>query len=85
MQKIPFFDVRDDSTRLSRKVIRSYYDATSQPDMTHVSVRVEQAIKEERMYECEVTVEGHMNIFSGNHKQQVKKGSGITNVKITGE
>ena len=72
-------------TWLSREVIRSYYNASSQPDMTYVSVKVQQLIEEERKYECEVTVEGHVNI-SGDHKQQhYKKGSGITNVMITGE
>ena len=79
-----FFDERDDITWLSREVIRSYYNASSQPDMTYVSVKVQQLIKEERTYECEVTVEGHVNI-SGDHKQHYKKGSGITNVTITGE
>ena len=41
-------------------------------------------MKEERTYECEVTVEGRMNIVSGTYTQGAK-GSGITNVTITGE
>ena len=83
-KKVAFFDVRDDFTLLSREVISSYYGSSSQPDMTHVNVRVEQLIKEERTYECEVTVEGRVNIVSGAY-DRVNKGSGITNVMITGE
>ena len=82
--KIVFFHVRDDHPNLSREVISSYYSSSSQPDMTHVSIRVEQPIKEERTYECEVTVEGHHNIVSGTYSH-INKGSGLTNVMITGE
>ena len=81
--KTPFFDVRDDITQLSREVIRSYYNDSSQPDMTSVSVKVEQPMKEERTYECQVTVEGRVNI-SGTYKSDIK-GSRITTVMITGE
>ena len=80
--KTPFFDERD-NPNLSRDVISSYYGTSSQSDMTRVSVRVEQLIKEERTYECEVTVEGRMNI-SGTYTHD-NKGSGLTNVTITGE
>ena len=82
MKKV-FFDVRD-SPSLSREVIKSYYGSSSQPDMTHVSVRVEQPSKENEMYECEVTVEGRMNIVSGTYTRY-NKGSGISKVMITGE
>ena len=82
--KIPFFHGRDDHPNLSREVISSYYGGISQPDMTRVSVKVEQPIKEERTYECEVTVEGRGNIVSGTHRC-INKGSGITNVMITRE
>ena len=84
MKKV-FFDVRDNPS-LSREVIRSYYGSSSQPDMTRVSVRVEQPSKESemhKMYECEVTVEGRMNI-SGTYTRD-NKGSGISKVTITGE
>ena len=81
--KIAFFNVRDD-IKLSREVISSYYGSSSQPDMTRVSVKVEQPIKEERTYECEVTVEGRMNIISGGYNHD-KKGSNITTVTVTGE
>ena len=78
-----FFDKRD-HPKLSREVISSYYGSVSQPDMTRVSVEVEQPIKEARTYECEVTVEGHVNIDNSTYTR-VNKGSGITNVIITGE
>ena len=81
--KIPFFGVRD-HPNLSREVIRSQYASSSQPDMTSVNVKVEQSIKEERTYECEVTVEGRVNIVNGTYTRD-NKGSGITNVMITGE
>ena len=82
--KTHFFDVRDDNTQLSRKIIRSYYSSSSQPDKTRVSVKVEQLIKEKRTYECEVTVEGRVNIISGTY-DCVKKDSGLTAVTVTGK
>ena len=81
--KTVFFDARDNPS-LSREVIRTYYNASSQPDMTCVSVKVEQSIKERRTYECEVTVEGRVNIVSGTYTRD-NKGSGITSVTVTGE
>ena len=50
--KTPFFDVRDDNTLLSRKIIRSHYGIISKPDITRVSVKVDQPIKGKRTYEC---------------------------------
>ena len=82
--KTPFFDVRDDNTQLSRKIIRSFYGSSSQPDITRVSVKVEQPIKEKRTYECQVTVEGRVNIVSGTYSKN-GKGSGFTAVTVTGE
>ena len=82
--KTPFFDVRDDNTLLSRKIIRSHYGIISKPDITRVSVKVDQPIKGKRTYECEVTVEGRVNIISGTCTQD-KKGSGISTVTVTGE
>ena len=76
--------MRDDITQLSREVIRPYYNASSQPDMTRVSVKIEQTIKEDRSFECEVTVEGRGNIDSVTYSR-VNKGSGITTVTVTGE
>ena len=81
--KIAFFGVRD-HPNLSREVIRSYYGSSSQPDMTRVSVKLEQPFKEERTYECEVTVEERANIVSGTYTRD-NKGSGITGVTVTGE
>ena len=82
--KTPFFDVRDDNTLLSRKIIRSHYGNISQPDKTRVSVKVDQPIKEKRTYECQVTVEGRINIINGTYTQE-NKGSGISTVTVTGE
>ena len=82
--KAPIFHARDKHPNLSREVIRSYYGSTSQPDMTRVSVKVKQTIKEERIYECEVTVEGRGNIVSGTYYRDPKN-TGITNVTVTGK
>ena len=76
--------MRDDKTQLSREVISSFYDSISQPDMTHVSVIVEQPIKEERTYESEVTVEGRVNIVNGTYYYD-PRGKGLTNVTVTGK
>ena len=81
--KIPFFNTRD-GPNLSREVIRSQYVNSSQPDMTCVTVKVHLPIREERTYLCEVTVEGRMNIVSGSYNFDTK-GSGLTNVTITGK
>ena len=78
-----FFGARD-HPNLSREVIRSYFNTSSQLDMTRVSVKVQQTVKQGRMYECEVTVEGRSNIASGTLTLN-KKGSGLTNVMVTGE
>ena len=82
-KKTFFFGSRD-HPNLLREVIRSYYANSSKPDMTRVTVKVEQPIKEERFYECEVTVEGRGNIISGTYTLN-NKGSGLTSVLITGE
>ena len=60
-----------DNPNLSREVIRSQYISGSQPDMTRVTVKVDQQIREVRLYRCEVVVEGRKNIVSGtyNHLQ----------------
>ena len=82
--KTQFVDVRDDNTQLSREVISSFYGSISQPDMTRVSVIVEQPFKEERTYECEVTVEGRVNIVNGTYYHD-PRGKGLTNVTVTGK
>ena len=61
-----FFNSRDDPN-LSREVIRSQYVDSSQPDMTHVIVKVDQPIREDRKYSCEVVVEGRKNIVNGTY------------------
>ena len=73
-----------DHPNLSREVIRSQYVNSSQPDMTRVTVKVEQPLREERTYVCQVTVEGRVNIVSGTYEHDTK-GSGVTNVTITGK
>ena len=59
-----FITVRGNHPDLSRKVIRSLY-TSSQPDMTSITVKVDQPIREGRTYRCEVYVEGRQNIVSG--------------------
>ena len=79
-----FFNSRDDPN-LSREVIRSQY-TSSQPDMTSVTVKVDQPIREGRMYRCEVYVEGRVGIVSGITYAHNTKGSiRSTNVTVTGE
>ena len=70
---------------LSREVIRSQYINSSQPDMTRVTVKVEQEEKLAGIYACQVTVEGRVNIVSGGYDHDTK-GSGATDeVMVTGE
>ena len=64
-QTAAFFNSRDDSN-LSREVIRSQY-TSSQPDKTRVTVKVDQPTREERLYRCEVVIEGRMGIVSGTY------------------
>ena len=78
------FNVRDDHPNLSREVIRSQYVDNSQPDMTRVTVKVEQSMKLERTYICQVNAEGRMNIVSGSY-DFLQKGYGITTVTVTGK
>ena len=73
-----------DHPNLSREVIRSQYVNSSQPDMTRVTVKVDQPFREERTYICQVTVEGRVNIVNGFYAHDTK-GSGVTNVTITGK
>ena len=69
---------------LSRKVIRYQYISSSQPDMTRVTIKVVQSIREVGTYACQVTVEGRVNIVSGTYSHD-SKGSGAATVTITGE
>ena len=73
-----------DHPNLSREVIRSQYVSSVQPDMTRVIVKVDQPFRKERTYICQVTVEGRVNIVSGFYAHDTK-GSGVTNVTITGK
>ena len=74
---------RDDPI-LSREVIRSQYVNSSQPDMTRVTVKVVHLTREEGMYVCKVTVEGRVNIVSGDYSHD-PKGARTSTVNITGE
>ena len=73
-----------DDPNLSREVIRSQYVNSSQPDMTRVTVKVVQTTREGGDYACQVFVEGRVNIVSGTYKHSTK-GSGVTEVMVTGE
>ena len=82
--RIAFLNVRDDHPNLSRQVIRSQYVSSPQPDMIRVRIKVEQP-REERTYECEVTVEGRVHIESNTNYAHDPKGTGTSNVMVTGE
>ena len=74
---------RSDSIGLFREVIRSQYVNSSLPDVTHVTIQVEQ-LRKNRMYTCEVTVEGRTNIIVGPYNYE-SKGSRIFSVNIIGK
>ena len=78
------YNLRDDPN-LSREVIRSQCVNSSQPDMTRVTVKVEQPTKETGNYACQVFVEGRVNIHGDYNYQYVTKGSGVTDAMVTGE
>ena len=77
-------NVRDDHPNLSREEIRSQYVDSLQPDMTHVTVKVVQPRKE-RMYSCEVNVEGRVHIDDDANYAHDPKGTGTSTVTVTGE
>ena len=70
--------------QLSYNVIMSQYIDSLQPDMTDITVRLPPQPRENRTYTCTVTVEGHVNISSGNY-MSVVKGTRSSTVKVTGE
>ena len=73
-----------DGIELYYNVIMSHYIDSSQPDITHVTVRVPPQPRENRTYTCIVTVEGRVNISSGNYMPVIKS-TGSSTVKVTGE
>ena len=77
-------NARKDDFILSREVIRSQYVNGSQPDMTRVTVKVDQPRKK-RACVCEVTVEGRVHINGIIDYNYDTKGSGISSVMVTGE
>ena len=76
--------VRGDHPSLSREVIRSRYFDSSQPDMTRVTIKVVQQIREKGTYICQVSVEGRKNIVTGSY-DFLNKGNRTTNVTVTGK
>ena len=76
---------RSDGIGLFREIIRSRYVNSSLPDMTRVTIQVEQ-LKEDKQYNCEVTVEGRINIVNGSGVYDYEnKGTGISSVNIIGK
>ena len=79
------FDIRDPDSRVTREVIRSRYISSAQPDMSRVTVRLDNVSRGvERIYTCTVIVEGRINIASGSYNFDTK-GSGSSTVTVTGE
>ena len=78
-----FLNARD-HPNLTREVIRSQYVSSSQPDMTRITIKVVQSVKEVGTYTCQVTIEGRVNIVSGNYNFD-SKGSRAATITITGE
>ena len=68
---------------LSREVIRSQY-TDSKPDITRITVTVDQPIREGRMYRCEIVVEGRVGIVSGTYNYATKGSIRSTNATVTG-
>ena len=80
------FNIRGpDDSRVTREVIRSRYISSAQPDMSRVTVRLDNVSRGvERTYTCTVTVEGRINIAVVNYDFDTK-GSGSSTVTVTGE
>ena len=82
--RIPILHNVRDHPNLSREVIRSQYVNSLQPDMTCVTVKVNQPVREAGTYICQVFVEGRVNIVNGTYKHD-KMGNRTCNVTVTGE
>ena len=80
-----FLAIRGPDPRVTREVIRSRYISSTQPDMTRVTVRLENVPRVERTYNCTVTVEGRINITSGNYDFVTLGTPGSSTVTVTGE
>ena len=79
-----FFNARSDP-KLSREVIRSQFVDSSQPDMTRVTVKVNQTIKVKKMYICELIIEGRVINFTSGVYNYDPKNTTTTTVTVTGE
>ena len=73
-----------DDPNLLREVLRSQHVNSLQPDMTRVTVKVNQP-REEKMFVCAVTVEGRVHIEGINNYKHDTKGTGTSSVMVTGE
>ena len=79
------FNIREPDTRVTREVIRSRYINSTQPDMTHVTVRLDPQLRMERTYICTVTVEGRTNITGGKYDFVTLGTPGSSTVTVEGE
>ena len=71
--------------RITREVIRSRYISSKKTDMSRVTVRLESQPRVERAYTCIVTVESRKRIATSSFIHHDVKGSGSSNVTVTGE
>ena len=79
------FDIRDPDSRVTREVIRSRYISSALPDMSRVTVRLENVPRGvERTYTCTVMVESRINIASGSYDCDLK-GTGSSTTTVTGK
>ena len=78
-------NIRVPDPRVTREVIRSRYISSSRPDMTRVTVRLDPQPRVERTYTCTVTVEARINIDNYLYYDFDPKGTGSSNVTVTGE
>ena len=69
------------SSDIVREVITSHYVSSSQPDVTRVALT--QTLTTPKLYTCTVTVEGHVNIMSGEY-DFVTKGTRQSTALFTG-
>ena len=70
-----------ESSDIVREVIRSHYASSLRPDMTRVTLT--QSLTTPRPYKCTVTVEGRVNIMSGDY-DFVARGTGVSMAQFTG-
>ena len=69
------------SSDIVREIITSHYVSSSQPDVTRVTLT--QTLTTPKLYTCTVTVEGRVNIMSGDY-DFVTKGTRVSTAMFTG-